>query len=400
MTVRPVDVGPVRARIAVAVVFFTTGALLGTWVPRVPAIKDQVHAGTGPFGVALLGLAVSAIFSKQICGQMVPKFGSASLIRVGIVLSCLTLPLPALAGDVAGLGLALFAFGLALGFLDVAMNAHAVAVQQRLGRSVMSSFHGLYSVGGLSATVAGGRVAGLDISPLTHFSVAAIVLGCGSLLASCRLLPSTTDTAPRRAEHGNWTQLPRDRRLPLIILGFVGLCGMVGEGAAGDWGAIYLRDDLGAGASLAASGYAAYSLSMATMRLLGDRIIRRWGELRVITCSATFAGTGFAVALVIGHAAAAVCGFAILGIGLSVVIPVVFSIAGRLGGEMSGPSISIVSTITGTGFLAGPPIIGFLAEAVGLPGALAVVSILAFLAAGLVRVAARMTTPVPIGAES
>jgi MFS family permease len=158
---------------------------------------------------------------------------------------------------------------------------------------------------------------------------------------------------------------------------------MVGEGAAGDWGAIYLHSDLGTSLSLASWGFAAYSLAMALGRLIDDRFVARWGDLRVIACSATLAGVGFAIGLLVGKPAAAICGFTVLGLGLSSVIPITFSMAGRLGDQVAGPAITVVSSIAVMGSLVGPPVIGFAADAVGLPSALGLVSILAFAAVGL-----------------
>ncbi len=406
-----------RARLATAVIFFAHGAVFGNWVSRVPAIKEHVHAGTGPLGLALLGIAVGALAARQVAGQLVARYGSRSVTRAGLALCCLTLLLPALAASAVVLGLALAGFGAALGGADVAMNAHAVAVQERVGRPIMSSFHGVYSVGGLAGALAGGRAAAANLGPLPHFSLVALVFLALVLAASSWLLPSARDTAPGSPSTGStskdsrskgststggWARLPADCRLTLVLLGLVGLGAMAGEGAAGDWGAIYLHDNLGASSGFAASGFAAYCLAMAAGRFLGDAFVARWGGLRVVRWSLTFAGGGFAAALVIGNPVVAVGGFATLGIGLALVIPVVLSIAGRLagasvaplggepagtlGGEPAGPAITIVSSLSGLGAVAAPPIIGFLAELVGLPAALGAVSVLALLAAWLVRV--------------
>jgi MFS family permease len=381
------DIGRLRrARIAVSVIFFVHGALFGNWVSRIPAIKTHLHAGTGPLGLALLGLAVGALAARQVAGQLVARYGSKSITRIGMISCCVTLILPALAMNVTVLGIALLVFGAALGGADLAMNAHAVAVQEQIGRPVMSSFHGVYSLGGLTGALLGGRAAAASTSPLLHFSVVMALFGCVVIAASRSLLPSALDVAPKKTTSGGWAKVPRDSRLTLFLLGVVGLGGMAGEGAVGDWGAIYLHSNLGASAGFAASGFAAYSLAMATGRFVGDRFVGRWGGLRVVTWSLTLAGGGFGLALLIGNPFVAVCGFAILGIGLSVVIPVVFSIAGRMGGESAGPAITIVSSISGLGAVAAPPVIGFLAALVGLPGALGVVSALAFIAACLVRV--------------
>jgi len=384
---------PSRARAAIAVIFFADGAIFGSWVSRVPAIEDHIHARTGPLGLALLGIAVGALLSRQAAGQLVVRAGSRVITRIGIASCCVTLPLPALAANVTVLGLALVGFGAALGILDVAMNVNGVAVQGQLGRPVMSSFHGIYSVGGLVGSLAGGRAAAAGVSPFLHFLLVGIVLGCLCLLTSSWLLSSPTDVAQQADSVRGWAKLPRQYRLALFLLGLVGLCSMVGEGATGDWGAIYLHSNLGTSLSFASSGFAAYSLAMATGRLLGDRLVARWGGLQVIMRSAAFAGTGFALALLIGSPVAAICGFTVLGLGLSTLIPVTFSTAGRLGAEVAGPAITVVSSIAVIGSLAGPPVVGYAAEIVGLPAALGLVSFLAFVAAGLVWAVKPMREP-------
>ncbi len=387
---------PSRARAAIAVIFFADGAIFGSWVSRVPAIEDHIHARTGPLGLALLGIAVGALLSRQAAGQLVVRAGSRVITRIGIASCCVTLPLPALAANVTVLGLALVGFGAALGILDVAMNVNGVAVQGQLGRPVMSSFHGIYSVGGLVGSLAGGRAAAAGVSPFLHFLLVGIVLGCLCLLTSSWLLSSPTDVAQQADSVRGWAKLPRQYRLALFLLGLVGLCSMVGEGATGDWGAIYLHSNLGTSLSFASSGFAAYSLAMATGRLLGDRLVARWGGLQVIMRSAAFAGTGFALALLIGSPVAAICGFTVLGLGLSTLIPVTFSTAGRLGAEVAGPAITVVSSIAVIGSLAGPPVVGYAAEIVGLPAALGLVSFLAFVAAGLVWAVKPMREPASV----
>jgi predicted MFS family arabinose efflux permease len=405
-----------RARAAITLIFFCEGVIFGSWVSRVPAIEAHVHARTGPLGLALLGIAGGALLSRQAAGQLVVRIGSRAVTRTGITACCALLPLPALAPGVLALGLTLIALGAALGLLDVGMNANGVAVQGELGRPVMSSFHGSYSVGGLTGSVAGGRAAAAGLSPPAHFLIVAVAVCCLSLLASAWLLPPAGDAArprtrpaaaPGSAISGSaagsaapapgpargWARLPAQYRLALFLLGFVGLCSMVGEGAVGDWGAIYLHGNLHTSLSFASFGFAAYALAMAAGRLLGDRFVARWGGLRVISRFAAVAGAGFAVALLIGNPVAAICGFTVLGLGLSAVIPVTFSAAGRLGDEVAGPAITVVSSIAVTGSLAGPPVIGFVAELTGLPAALGLVSLLAFIAAGVIWAVRPMREP-------
>ncbi|MGI5212756.1 MFS transporter [Plantactinospora sp. CA-290183] len=366
-----------RARVALLAVFFVNGSLFGNWASRIPSVKEHVDVGTGGLGLALLGIAVGALVSKQISGQLVARLGSAPVTRVGVLLSCFALILPGLADNGVTLGLALVGFGAAMGILDVAMNAHGVTMEEKSGRPVLSFLHAAYSVGGLVGAVAGGWLAAERVSSATHFTLVAVVTATAALAVSPWLLPSALDATARGGSGVRWVRVPRDKRLPLFLLAFAGLCAMAGEGAIGDWSALYLRDDLGQSAQFASYGYAVYSITMAAGRLVGDRVVARWGGLRVAMCSVVSAGAVFAVALASGNPVVALCGFGCLGIGLSVVMPVIFSTAGRLGGERTGPAITLVSSISGTGFLMGPPIIGFLAQVVGLPRALSAVSLLA-----------------------
>ena len=390
-----------------ATMFLVNGMLFGDWVPRIPMIKDRIHAGTGPLGLALLGIAVGALLTKPSAGRLVARYGSGPVTRVGITLSCAALVLPALAVNVPTLALCLLGFGGAMGVNDVAMNAHGVRVQRLMGRSILSSCHGVYSVGGVLGALIGGRAAALGISPLVHFGVAAAALGVLALAASRWLRPAGDDEfpAPAAAAGTRPAGLGRDRLVLLYLLGAVGLCGMVGEGAVGDWGAVYLHDNLGAGVEFASSGYVAYSVAMATGRLGGDRFISRWGGPRVAAVATAFGGAGLAAGLAVGRPLAAVAGFALLGLGLSVVNPVAYSLAGAVGGDEAGPALAVVSGVGGSGMLAGPPVIGFIAEGVGLPAALGTVSVLAFLNVLLISVAGRRvrgpaTAPVPAESAS
>lgn len=373
--------------------FFCDGAIFGTWVSRVPTVAAHVHAKPGALGLALLGIALGALLSRQVAGQLVVRMGSRAVVRAGIASCCVMLPLPGLAASITLLGIALIGFGAALGLLDVAINVNGVAVQDQIGRPVMSSFHGIYSVGGLIGSAAGGDAAAMGVRPVMHFFLVAAIL-CGvAILVSSWLLPPSCEAGPRPETKHGWARLPAGYRLALFLLGLTGLCSMVGEGAVGDWGAIYLHSDLGTRLSLASWGFAAYSLAMAVGRLFDDRLVARWGDLRVIACSATVAGVGFAIGLLVGKPVVAICGFTVLGLGLSSVIPITFSMAGRLGEQVAGPAITVVSSIAVMGSLAGPPVIGFAADAVGLPAALGLVSILAFAAVGLVLAVKPMREP-------
>lgn len=382
------------ARAGLTGVFFINGASFGSWASRIPAVKEQVGSGTGALGLSLLGIALGALLSKPVSGQLVARKGSGPVTRWGITLSCLALLPPAFAREPLELGLALVGFGMALGMVDVAMNSHGVAIERQLGRPVLSSLHASFSAGALAGALSGGLFAAHHTRPWHHFALVSVALGAAALWAARRLLPASLDVAAERERDRLWIRIPEGRRLSLSLLALAGFCGMAAEGATADWGALYLHDDLGLSAGFASLAYALFSVTMAAGRLAGDRVVARWGGARVVIQSAAWAGAVFGLALMTGSPVLVLLGFTGLGIGLAVVMPVTFSLAGTVGGRRAGPAITYVSSISGTGLLAGPPLIGFLTEAVGLRAALSTVTLLSFAAAGLMyAITARPARP-------
>ncbi|WP_326019023.1 MFS transporter [Streptomyces endophyticus] len=364
-------------------VFFANGALFGTWASRVPDIKEQVGADTGVLGLTLLGIALGALLSKQLAGQLVTRVGTVPVTWAGAALACLLLIPPALVHGAPGLGVALVLFGAGMGLMDVGMNANGVELERLLKRPVMSSLHASFSAGGLAGALAGGLLAAHGVGPRTHFLLLAAALGALAAAAATRLITTSVAPAPKGNAPRAWIPVPRRLRLPLTLLAVTGLCAAAGEGAAADWSALYLHGELGRTTGFAALGYALFSVAMAVGRLAGDAMTARWGALRTVVCSAAPAGIVFGLALASNDALFALCGYTALGLGLSVVVPVVFSVAGGLGGEQFGPCLTYVSSINGTGMLMGPPLIGFVAEGTGLRAALGLVGVLAVLSAVL-----------------
>jgi fucose permease len=232
----------------------------------------------------------------------------------------------------------------------------------------MSSFHGLFSLGGLAGAGIGGIILSLGISPAAHVLVMSLLLLILALVALRGLLPASVD----QVSHEPVLALPSGPILGLSILAFFTL---VGEGAMADWTAVYLRNVLQANPGLAAAGFAAFSLTMAIGRLTGDRLVQYFGPVRLVRLSASLAAIGLGIALLLAHPVAAIIGFGCVGLGLSNVVPVLFSAAGRMPGVSAGSGIAAVATAGYSGFLVGPPLIGFAAEVITLGGALGLVVI-------------------------
>lgn len=388
--VRGLDRSPRAARAAVATVFFVNGAAAASWLVRIPAVQERMRLDEGALGLALLGVAVGALVAMPWVGRLVARHGSRPVTRVAAIAFGATLALPALAPTPVILTLALVAFGAGIGALDVAMNAQAATVERRYGRPIMSGFHALFSLGGLVGAGIGGLVASRQVGPAAHLAGAALVAGLVATAATRRMLPASADAAPGHMP-------PARPRGALLALGIAAFCVLLGEGAMADWSAVYLRDVAGAGPGVAAAGYAAFSLAMAAGRFAGDALTLRVGPALLVRAGGALAALGLASALAFGGSWAGMMGFGAVGAGLSIAFPLVLAAAAALPGLTAGPAIATVSTFGYAGFLAGPPLIGFVAEAITLRGGLAVVVVTSLIVVGLAGALRRPTGVTAVG---
>jgi MFS family permease len=356
-----------RARFAVVVAFLVSGAGFANWAARIPAVKDHVGLSTGELGIALLGPAIGALLSMPLAGVLMVRYGSRVVTRAALVLCCAALPLPALAPSLPALLAALVLLGVGAGALDVAMNGQAVAVERRYGRPLLAGFHGIWSLGSLGGALSGGAAAAVGLAPLPHLTLAAALLLAAGVAATRWLLPACSDREATRS-----LRLARPSRA-LALLAAIAFCGLLCEGASYDWSAVYLRDSLGSSEGLAVSGYVAFSLTMTCGRLVGDAVRARVGSRLLLGAAAAVAAASFGVGLALASPVAAVAGFALLGAGLSCLVPIVLSAAGGASGLPAGAAIAAISTMGYLGFIAGPPLIGGLGELLTLPWALGVV---------------------------
>ena len=372
-----------RARAAIATIFFVNGFVLASWVPHIPAVKHRHALGDGELGLVLVSMAVGALIALPFAGRLVDRFGSRTMTAVAAVLFCLALPLPVLSPSLATLAATLALFGAANAALDVSMNAQAVGIEQGYGRAILSSFHGLFSLGGMSGAAIAAGAMRLGVSDFGH--VVATTAICTAVVAS--LLPWLTPSVQPTGERGGFLLWPTGT---LFALGCLALCGLLAEGAMADWSAVYLHDSVGADPALAAAGFAAFSLTMAAGRFGGDAWVQRFGAVAVLRLSSALAATGLALALLFGGPAAGVLGCAGVGLGIANIIPILFGAAARESAG-AGSGLSAVAVAGYCGFLAGPPIIGGVAEITGLRPALGLVSLACGLVALRSRIVARET---------
>jgi MFS family permease len=370
---RPVRIreeNPAAARRAVTALFFVNAALFATWVSRIPAIEGERGLNHATFGLALLVAAMGAVVSMPITGAVSARIGTDRICQFSVATYCLALPLLALVANPAMWGIALFVFGTGHGALDVAMNAQAVAIEKRYRRPIMSSFHALFSIGGLAGASLGGLLATLGMSPRTHLCLIAVVLGLTALATFPHLLRFAE--LPASVPSKKRSPFPLPSRA-LLALGVVALCSMMGEGAVADWSAVYLKRTMGTGEGLAAAGYAAFSIAMATGRFTGDWFSAHLPPVNLVRGGGLLAGIGLLLVLFAQHPVLALLGFACVGAGLATIVPTVFSAAGRTPGIPPSVAMATVTTMGYFGFLAGPPFIGFTAQLLGLRCALGII---------------------------
>jgi MFS family permease len=380
-----------RARIAVFGYFFVLGTATATWAARLPAIKESLHLSDGRLGLALFAVPAGAVLTLAASGRIADRFGTVRVMRIAGVACPLALIPIGLAGDLVTLMVALAWFGAVAGLLDVSMNACGARLELGYGRPILSSLHAGYSIAGLAGAGIGALSAGLGVGPLPTFAVTAAALIISGLLAGPRVA-----IPPAAGPAGPTAHAPRRslRQIAIVIwvLGLLALCGQLGEGSAGDWSAVYLHVNLGSSAALAAAGLAAFSVTMAAGRMVGDRLASRFGSVRLVRGSGLVAGLGLAAGLLIGTPAAAVAGFALLGAGLAGIFPQIVSSAARLDPERAGRNIGRIAAVAYSGLLFGPVAIGAAASGVGLRDALLIPAALALLvavAAGVLNPGAR-----------
>jgi MFS family permease len=387
-----------HSRVAILAYFFILGVGFAAWGARLPAIKLSLHLSDGRLGLALFAVPAGSVLTLALSGRIADRFGAVRVLRVAGVLFPAALVLAGLAGNLAWLMVTLAVFGAVAGLLDVSMNACGARLELGYGRPIMSSLHAGYSIAGLGGAIIGGVSAWLGASPLATFAVTAAALTVLGLLAGPRVfIPAVT---PREEHPGHPAPSIRSIQRVIWVLGLLALCGQVGEGSAGDWSAVYLHVDLGTSAGFAAVALGAFSITMAAGRVAGDRLAARFGPVRLVRASGLVAGLGLAGGLLIDSVpglrpvwpAAAIAGFALLGLGLAGIFPQIVTAAAGLDPEQAGRNIGRIASVSYTGLLSGPVVIGAIASGVGLRDALLVPAALALLvaaAAGVMKPARR-----------
>jgi predicted MFS family arabinose efflux permease len=354
-------------QISIRIVFFIAGFGMAAWAPLVPFAKARIGIDDGALGLLLLCLGIGSILAMPFAGALTARVGCRRVIIVSAMVLCFTLPLLASVSNLPLMVTALALFGASLGSIDVSMNIVAIIIERESGRPMMSGFHGLFSVGGIVG--AAGVTALLRAGASPFAATLVVVTGIAVALASA------ASNLIQYAGRSRGTVFAIPRGVVLFIGGFCFILFLT-EGAVLDWSAVFLTSVRNVDASYAGLGYAAFASTMTIGRLSGDKIVQRFGNTRILAFGGICAATGFASVTLVPFWPMALLGFALVGVGCSNVVPVLFTSAGR---QTTMPESMAVPAITGMGYagiLLGPAAIGLLARAASLSVAFLIVALM------------------------
>lgn len=356
-------------RIAVSALFFLTGLCFSSWASRIPDIQQALGLNDAGLGSLLLALPVGSLISLPVAGILVSKYGSRQVLLIAGVAYAAVLPALGLAQHAWELSIFLVLFGFCGNIANIAVNTQAVGVEVMYGRSIMASFHGLWSVAGFTGAAIGAGMSGLHLAPVYHFLIIAGIAWTLIILTMNRLV----------------TTVPNENNAPslfgkpdafLITLGIIAMCSMICEGTMFDWSGVYFRRVIAVKDGLSGAGYAAFMSTMASGRFIADRLTTRLGVKKMLLISGSLTAAGLLVAVIFPYFYTAMFGFMLVGAGVSAVVPLVYSAAGKSKTLSPGMALATVSTIGYLGFLFGPPLIGFVAQATNLGIAFTMIAVM------------------------
>lgn len=395
------------ARRAVALAFFVNGFGIGSWAPEVPVIAARLAITEQTIGLLILAFGLGGVLTMPLIARAIARVGSRPPLLVTHLLAAFAFPALILAPELWMAFAAIFVFGAMFGGMDAAMNANAITLERHMGRAIMSSSHGFWSVGGFVGAGLGGPIIA-GFGPAAHAAfVCAVILVCfvfvrrmarddrGASPAAADAPATSSQSTPSHGAAGPAAMRPAGL-LMAVAIGLFALVAMMPEGGAIDWSAVYLKSELGADTAVSGFAFAAFSATMAIFRFLGDDIRNRLGAVKTVRLFAFVAASGLLLAGLAGHFLVAIAGFALAGIGLANIVPIAFSAAGNVKGLPDGTGISIATAIGYSGGLMAPSLIGFLAEHIGLADVfLGMAGLLAIILAlsGMMALADRETEP-------
>ncbi len=372
-------------RLATRLSFFSLGFATAAWAPLIPFAQQRLNLNHADFGLLLLCMGIGSMIAMPATGALVKRWGCRPLIGLALMLLMVLLPSLTMWSSIVTMAVALFIFGSAAGCLGVAINLQAVVVEKHSLRALMSSFHGMCSLGGLTGAMLVTALLAVGLSPLmSTLSVVMILLVIGGVAIPSCLTSFEQDEKP----HEDTTQAPKKFYRPdgiILLIGMMCFIAFLSEGAAMDWGGIYLTSKYQLNPAFAGLAYTFFALSMTTGRFAGHVLLKQWGEKNIVTYSAIVAAIGMAIIVTAPVWQVVILGYALLGLGCSNIVPVMFSRVGRQNNMPKAAALSLVSTIAYTGSLSGPALIGLIGEWTGLSTVLTGVAVLLFIIALLNR---------------
>jgi len=363
-----------RIRIAVSMFYFSMGLTFATWASRIPSIKETLGLTEADLGTILFAIPVGQLVMMPFSGKIVIRYGSRNVVTLGILFYILSMTTLGLATQVWQLMLSLFFFGIFSNLTNISVNTQGILIEGLYRRPIMSAFHGAWSLAGFTGALIGLGMVNLKWSPLYHFAAVAVLL-YAAIFANFRYLVKTKPAKPKKLEQEKKRSLLPKINPALAWLGVIGFCSMVSEGIMFDWSGVYFEDVIKAPKSLVIVGYASFMSMMASGRFIGDKITQRFGRKRVLAFSGFLISGGMYIAVFFPYIIPAALGFMLVGLGVSTVVPGVYSLAGKTPGIEPSQALTAVSSISFLGFLLGPPVIGYIAHAVGLKMSFAIIGV-------------------------
>lgn len=363
-----------RVRWAVSLYYFAMGLCFATWASRIPDIKSMLNLSEGDLGTVLFAIPFGQLFIMPFSGTLATKYGSHKTSVAGLSLYVISLVTLGLATQRDHLLLALFFFGVFSNLTNISINTQGIYAESLYKRAIMSSFHGAWSIAGFTGAVISLGMTALNLSPLLHFAIVSALL----------LVVIATNYKYLVRVKNKQTAEKKKKGLPklnpaLLWLGVIGFCCMLSEGIMFDWSGVYFKDVVKAPEKLVVLGYTSFMLMMASGRFLGDWVVQKFGRKKVLQISGCLISLGLFSAVMLPYVITAALAFMLVGIGVSTVVPSVYSLAGRTEGIAPSIALTMVSSISFLGFMLGPPVIGYIAEAWGLKLSFAIIGIFGFI---------------------
>ena len=358
-----------RSRIAVSAFFFCQGLCFASWASRIPDLKSALHLSDAALGSILLALPAGQLLAMPFSGRLVTNFGSKKVLRICAVLYAICLTNIGLATQPWHLAVGLFLFGICGNFCNISVNTQAVRAEKIYDRPIMTSFHGVWSTAGFTGAAIGLLMMGLYMSPYIHFWIVAAVVIITIMITQKYLQQGRAAATEKKPFFSKPDGM-------LVQLGVIGFFSMASEGAMFDWSGVYFQQIVHAPTSLIALGYLTFMIAMASGRFVGDKLIAKYGRKKMLRISGILISSGLFISVLFPYIVTATLGFLIVGFGVSSIVPMVFSAAGKHSKIPPGMALAAVSSISFLGFLMGPPLIGYVAELLNLRYSFALIGLL------------------------